>query len=125
MREWLYLINESEASLSLNLRILDRRGEKRLRYCYVKGWRKELIKNFIGELATEGRWNSNNGRNWDYNAKIFVCLKALQAARNRFEGSRFAAEIGNMSIGETHFWASKFIANPKTKRAFRILHAIN
>src|SRR5918996_1298691 len=117
MREWLYLINESEASLSLDLRIIDSQGEKKLRYCSVKGWRKELVKDFISKLAQERSSNSNNGGNWDYNAKVFVCIKALQAARNWIEGSRFAAEIKNMSIGETHFWASKFFTHTKTKTA--------
>lgn len=135
MREWQYWLIEKDKSVSLDALIIDNYGKQSFRYGSVRGWRKNLLKTFIKGIQSKyQRLNnlkngdlefddSNLTMNWDYNARILVCIKILQASKNYYEANLFIESIEAMSTGEIHFWAAKFLSNKKTKNAFRSLYS--
>ena len=91
----------------------DRYGERMVTLSSVTGWRAELAKKYLSFDSDE--WN-------DTTVRTFVGLRALSAARDRFEAIHYIDMVKTIGSTEAHFWASKFLNNERTRGAWRALY---
>lgn len=115
MRFFKHSLQESKSGKSVLLRVQidDRFGKTMVNFSKVTGWRKEVAQKYL-ELET-GEWG-------DDVARVYVGLEVLKSARNRYEAIQFVNIVKSLTKLEVHFWASKFLSNERTIRAWRVLY---
>jgi len=105
-----YKLGDNGASASFLANIEDRFGKTKVILSMVRGWRREIA---LKHLA----FNSDR---WDISTiKAYVGIQVLKAAKNREEALYFLKIVEALSRFELHFWASKFLSNEKTRKAWR------
>jgi len=118
MRFFKHSLQESKSGKSVLLRVQidDRFGKTMVNFSKVTGWRKEVAQKYLSlELETDDEWG-------DDVARVYVGLEVLKSARNRYEAIQFVNIVKSLTKLEVHFWASKFLSNERTIRAWRVLY---
>ena len=107
------MLEDNGTSASFLANIEDRFGKTRIILSMVRGWRRELALKHL----------TFNPNEWDDSTiRAYVGIQALKTAKNRREALHFLKIVGTLSRFELHFWASKFLGNEKTRRAWRAFY---
>ncbi|GIU72778.1 MAG: hypothetical protein KatS3mg003_2257 [Candidatus Nitrosocaldaceae archaeon] len=115
MREFSHTLtlSKSKKSAILRVEINDQYGNKIINLSSVRGWRRDLA---IKHLRFDSKdWSLDS-------ARAYVGLEVLKASKDSYEANKLLDIVKNLSSLEVHFWASKMLANPKARRAFKIMY---
>jgi len=116
MRNFNHTLTRSKSGKTVFLKvdIDDRFGQQTMKFSTVHGWRSKMaLKHLFFERE-----------DWDDEvARKFVGLEALKSARDPHEGLIFINQVKELSKFEVHFWASKFLSESKTSRAWRSFYS--
>lgn len=107
------MLRDSGASVSFLANVEDRFGKTKINLSMVRGWRRELALKHLS--INQNEWN-------DSAVKAYVGIQVLKAAKNREEALHFLKIVETLSRFELHFWASKFLNNEKTRKAWRAFY---
>lgn len=105
--------SKSGKSMQFRVTIHDRYGEKMITLSSVMGWRADLARKYLSFDSDE--WG-------DQTARMFVGLNVLSASKDKMEAIHYIDIIKTMGSAETHFWASKFLNNTRTRTAWRAFY---
>ena len=116
MRELNHTLTKSISgkSVALKVSVDDRYGEHNVVFSTLYGWRMKLA---IKHLSVDSK-------EWDDDvARKFVGMKILSGSRDEYEAMQFLHIVKEHGVSEVHFWASKFLTNPKAVAAWRTLYS--
>lgn len=103
----------SGKSVSLKVSVDDRHGKHDVAFSTLYGWRMRFALKHLSVRSEE----------WDDDvARKFVCMKILSCSRDEYEAMKFLNLVKEHGVAEVHFWASKFLTNPKASIAWRTLY---
>ena len=114
MRQLNHVLLKSSSGKSVTLKVMinDRYGKQEVIFATLHGWRMNLAEKRL----------SVRSNNWDDVARVFVSMKVLSYANDEYDGIRFLNCVKEHNVGEVFFWASKFLSNSETGKAWRTLY---
>lgn len=115
MRDYKHIICQSKSGKSIQFRIYidDKYGKQSITFASVSGWRNKLALTHL--LFETEEWNDDVRRK-------YVGLQVLRCSKNKFEAIEFINIVKSLSSLEIHFWASKFMTNQRSGKAWRMLY---
>jgi len=107
--------SKSGKSVTLRMEVNDMYGRKNVNFSVLRGWRMLMAEKHLGSVESDD-WNSDVARK-------YVAMKVLGCAKDEFEGTKFLGVVKEHGIMEVHFWASKFMLEERTAKAWRALYS--
>jgi len=115
LRVFNHAIVSSRSGKSVMFKVVmdDRFGQRAVNLSSVSGWRATIAKKYL-DLS---------GEQWENEVvQKFVAINAPKAARSKYEALQFLEKVKSLGDAEMHFWASKFLVNERTAKAWRAFY---
>jgi hypothetical protein len=110
----LLIRSKSGKTIVLKVEVNDRYGKQKINFSTLKGWRMLLAEKHLAVESSE--WGNDV-------AQKFLGMKILSCSKNEFEATKFLNIVKNHSTLEIHFWASKFMLQKNSAKAWRALYS--